>query len=60
MIGTAEVVRAGDAVSPYLLSPGFFHDRLTREAPAGVVVADVMGPHRAIVELVVQRFNALR
>ncbi len=55
----ADVVRPGDAVSPYLLSPGFFHDRLRREAPEGVVVADVMGPHRAVVDLVVARVTAL-
>jgi sirohydrochlorin ferrochelatase len=55
----ADVVRPGDAVSPYLLSPGFFHDRLRREAPAGVIVADVMGAHRAVVDLVVDRYRSL-
>lgn len=50
-----EVIRPGDAVSPYLLSPGFFHDRLRREAPAGALVADVMGAHQLVVDLVVQR-----
>ena len=55
----AEVIRPGDAVSPYLLSPGFFHDRLRREAPAGSVVADVMGAHRSVVDLVVERYRAL-
>lgn len=55
----ADVVRPGDAVSPYLLSPGFFHDRLRRESPPGVIVADVMGPHERIVELIVQRAEAL-
>lgn len=55
----SDVIRPGDAVSPYLLSPGFFHDRLKREAPQGVVVADVMGPHRAVVDLVVERVVAL-
>lgn len=54
-----DVIRPGDAVSPYLLSPGFFHDRLSREAPAGVVVADVIGAHRAVVDLVVERVGAL-
>jgi sirohydrochlorin ferrochelatase len=51
----AEVVRPGDAVSPYLLSPGFFHDRVRREAPDGAVVADVIGPHELVVDLVVRR-----
>ncbi len=55
----ADVIRPGDAVSPYLLSPGFFHDRLRREAPDGVVVADVMGAHDAVVDLVVARVRAL-
>ena len=34
-------------------------DRLRREAPAGVVVADVMGAHRAVVDLIVARVQAL-
>jgi sirohydrochlorin ferrochelatase len=55
----AEVVRPGDAVSPYLLSPGFFHDRVRREAPDGAVVADVIGPHELVVDLVVRRAEAL-
>lgn len=55
----SEIVRPGDAVSPYLLSPGFFHDRLRRESPEGVVVADVMGAHRAVVDLVVERYRTL-
>lgn len=55
----ADVVRPGDAVSPYLLSPGFFHDRVRREAPSGVVVADVIGPHDLVVDLVVERYRSL-
>ena len=55
----AEVVRPGDAVSPYLLSPGFFHDRVRRESPDGVVVADVIGAHELVVDLVVARAQAL-
>lgn len=55
----ADVIRPGDAVSPYLLSPGFFHDRLRRESPAGVIVADVMGAHDRVVDLIVQRATAL-
>ncbi|WP_148616250.1 sirohydrochlorin chelatase [Nocardioides rubriscoriae] len=54
-----DVVRPGDAVSPYLLSPGFFHDRVRREAPDGVVVADVIGAHDLVVDLVVERAEAL-
>ena len=38
----ADVIRPGDAVSPYLLSPGFFHDRLRRAGPADGVGADYM------------------
>jgi sirohydrochlorin ferrochelatase len=55
----AEVVRNGDAVSPYLLSPGFFHDRVRRESPDGAVVAEVIGAHELVVELVVRRAEAL-
>ncbi len=57
----AAVVRPGDAVSPYLLSPGSFADRARREAIAAgaAVVADVIGPHPAVVDLVVQRATAL-
>lgn len=55
----ADLVRPGDAVSPYLLSPGFFHDRICREAPEGVVVADVIGAHPLVVDLVVARAQAL-
>ncbi|WP_170219385.1 sirohydrochlorin chelatase [Nocardioides litoris] len=51
----AEVVRPGDAVSPYLLSPGFFHDRIAREVPDGVLVADVIGPQELVVDLVCRR-----
>ncbi len=54
-----DVVRPGDVVSPYLLSPGFFHDRVRREAPEGVVVADVIGAHELVVDLVVERAEAL-
>ncbi|MCD4523407.1 sirohydrochlorin chelatase [Nocardioides sp. cx-173] len=57
----AEVVRPGDAVSPYLLSPGFFADRARRESlDAGAVcVADVIGPDPLVADLVVQRARAL-
>ena len=55
------VVRAGDAVSPYLLSPGSFAERARREALAAgaAVVADVIGPHPAVVDLVVERATML-
>ncbi|WP_370246986.1 sirohydrochlorin chelatase [Nocardioides sp.] len=54
-----DVVRPGDAVAPYLLSPGFFSDRVAKEAPEGVVVADVLGDHPLVVDLLVQRAQAL-
>lgn len=52
-----EVVRPGDAVAPYLLAPGFFARRCAveaRKAGAGVV-ADVIGTHASVVELLVHR-----
>lgn len=57
----AEVVRPGDLVSPYLLSPGFFADRARRESleAGAALVADVIGPHPLVVELVAQRALAL-
>ncbi len=57
----AEVVRPGDVVSPYLLSPGFFADRARRESldAGATLVADVLGPHPLAVDLVVQRVKAL-
>ena len=56
-----EVVRPGDVVSPYLLSPGFFADRARREslAAGAAVVADVMGPDDLVVDLLVRRTRAL-
>ena len=56
-----DVVRPGDCVSPYLLAGGFFADRAARVATeAGArVVADVLGPHPRVVELVVRRTRAL-
>ena len=48
----ADVVRPGDAVSPYLLAPGHFADRC-RES--GGLVAGVIGTHATVVELVVRR-----
>lgn len=53
----ADVVRPGDAVSPYLLAPGHFADRARSESLAAGAgcVADVLGPHAAVVDLVVGR-----
>ncbi|GAA4363333.1 sirohydrochlorin chelatase [Nocardioides caricicola] len=51
----AEVVRADDAVSPYLLAPGHFGDRLRAECAAAAVVADPIGAHADVVDLVVER-----
>ncbi|WP_168929288.1 CbiX/SirB N-terminal domain-containing protein [Nocardioides sp. GY 10113] len=56
-----EVVQPGDAVSPYLFATGFFHRRLEEAARAAgaTVVADVIGPHPRVVDLVVDRARAL-
>lgn len=57
----ADVVRAGDAVSPYLLAGGFFADRAAtecREAGARDVAA-VIGAHARVVDLVVTRVRAV-
>jgi sirohydrochlorin ferrochelatase len=50
-----EVVTSDDAVSPYLLAPGFFADRCRAESSGAAVVADVIGAHPAVVELVAER-----
>ncbi|GAB4006611.1 sirohydrochlorin chelatase [Nocardioides ultimimeridianus] len=57
----AEVVRRGDAVSPYLLAPGHFADRARAEslAAGAATVADVLGPHRRVVELITARARDL-
>jgi sirohydrochlorin ferrochelatase len=57
----AEVVREGDAVSPYLLATGHFHRKARHDALAAgaSVVADVIGPHPRVVDLVVERALAL-
>lgn len=57
----ADVLQPGDAVSPYLLAAGYFSRKLRQvaeEAGAGVV-ADVLGPHPRVVELVAWRARAL-
>ncbi len=57
----AEVVRCGDAVAPYLLAPGFFARRARTEslAAGADVVADVIGPHPLLVDLLCQRARRL-
>lgn len=53
----SEVVQPGDAVSPYLLAPGYFARKLRTEClDAGAsVVAEVMGAHPAFAGLVIDR-----
>jgi sirohydrochlorin ferrochelatase len=56
----AAVVRPGVAMSPYLLAPGHFATRARTESlAAGAVVADVIGPHEYVAQLVASRFRAL-
>lgn len=50
-----DVVRPGDAVSPYLLAEGFFAARTRDESAAATVVADVLGPHPLLAELIARR-----
>lgn len=55
-----EVLRAGDAVSPYLLSPGLFSRRLVEIcAERGVPCADVIGPQQLVVDLIAARYRDL-
>ncbi|WP_431188821.1 sirohydrochlorin chelatase, partial [Nocardioides sp.] len=56
-----DVVEPGDAVSPYLLATGHFDRRLREESRAAgaTVIADVIGPHPSVVDLVVERAGAL-
>ena len=51
----AEVARPGDAVSPYLLAPGHFAERARSESLGAAVIADVIGVHDAVVDLIVSR-----
>lgn len=55
------VVRPGDAVSPYLLATGHFHRKARHDALAAgaSVVADVLGPHPLLVDLLCQRAATL-
>ena len=57
----ADLVTPDDAVVPYLLAPGFFADRTTRDSRAAgaTVVADVLGVHPRVVDLVVERASAV-
>lgn len=52
-----DVVRPGVAVSAYLLAPGFFARRVRQESlsSGAAVVADVLGAHDLLVDLVVAR-----
>ena len=54
----AEVVTPAHAVSPYLLAPGHFATRVVAEARPARWVAEVLGTHPAVVELVVDRVAA--
>ncbi|GAA2137423.1 sirohydrochlorin chelatase [Nocardioides koreensis] len=56
----AEVVRRGVAVSPYLLAPGHFSRRARDESRAAGarVVADVIGAHPLVADLIACRFIA--
>lgn len=53
-----EVVRPGDAVSPYLLAEGHFAGRVRDECREAAVIADVLGPHPLLAELVAARAAA--
>ncbi|MDN4161420.1 sirohydrochlorin chelatase [Nocardioides abyssi] len=57
----ADVVRPGDAVAPYLLATGYFDRRLRTDCldAGAALVADVIGPHPLVVDLVVSRARAL-
>ncbi|TNM38620.1 sirohydrochlorin chelatase [Nocardioides albidus] len=56
-----DVVRPGDAVSPYLLATGHFHRKARHDALAAgaAVVAGVVGPHPRVAGLVAERALAL-
>lgn len=54
----AEVVRPDDAVSPYLLAEGFFATKVREECADAAVVAEVLGPHPLLADLVARRATA--
>ncbi|MFI7614844.1 sirohydrochlorin chelatase [Nonomuraea terrae] len=61
----AALLRAGAprvVVAPYLLAPGYFADKVRREAlEAGAeVVSDVLGPAPELVRVVLERYEAAR
>ena len=53
----ADVVTHETAVSPYLLASGHFATRAREESAAATCVADVLGAHPGVVELVAARFR---
>jgi sirohydrochlorin ferrochelatase len=53
----AEVLTPGHAVSPYLLAEGHFAERCRAESAAATCVAEVIGAHPAVVELVVAQVS---
>lgn len=50
-----QVIQPEDAVSPYLLADGHFAHRCRTASARATVVADVLGAHPAVVDLVVAR-----
>jgi sirohydrochlorin ferrochelatase len=54
----ADLVTPAHAVSPYLLAEGHFADRCRAESTRAACVAEVIGVHPALVELVVARATA--
>jgi sirohydrochlorin ferrochelatase len=54
-----DVVRKGVIVSPYLLTPGDDADRVREAslAAGALLVADVIGVHRFVADLVARRFR---
>jgi sirohydrochlorin ferrochelatase len=54
----ASVVMPGDAVSTYLLAPGYFARTLADDARAAgaSMVSDVLGTHPAVVDLICERY----
>ena len=55
----ADVVTPAHAVSPYLLAPGHFARRAVAESGASPHVAEVIGAHACVVDLLVDRATAL-
>lgn len=55
---TAEICGPADFIAPYLLAPGLFQRRLAELPVAGV--AEPIGDHPAVVELVARRYRQVR